>query len=117
MDKKGMDSSHCAEGIVINIENNVNTGGSDGNQGFTGWEVVGSFNNLVEPGDAAQTIVECPEGKKVIGGGFFGSTGAIKTIRSFPQGAEFEAWIVFVVNEGMGLGSYDAYAICANVNS
>lgn len=49
-----------------------------------------------------------------MGGGFFGNSGAVKTIRSFPQGPANRAWIVFVVNEGMVLGSYDAYAICAN---
>ncbi|WFB07397.1 hypothetical protein LRS74_10300 [Streptomyces sp. LX-29] len=85
-------------------------------QGFTDWEVIGQFNQLVNPGEAAQTIVECSEGKKVLGGGFFGNSQAVKTIRSFPQGAEFEAWIVFVFNEGDVLGSYDAYAICADVD-
>ncbi|TVL94151.1 hypothetical protein [Streptomyces sp. SAJ15] len=84
--------------------------------GFTDWEVVAQTNLLVAPGEAAQTIVECPEGKKVLGGGFFGNTEAVKTIRSFPQGSEYAAWIVFVVNEGDVLGSYDAYAICADVD-
>ncbi len=84
--------------------------------GVAGYQVVIESNLPVAAGGVAQEVVDCPEGKKAIGGGFFGFVPEVVAFRSFPQGADFEAWIVVVKNTGSGASAFDAYAICADVD-
>ncbi|MFG2879232.1 hypothetical protein ACGFYU_30230 [Streptomyces sp. NPDC048337] len=84
---------------------------------LAGYEVVVLDNQLVAAHDNAQAIVPCPAGKKVIGGGFFGFIPEVQAFRSFPQGSEFTAWVVVVQNNSNVTSAFDAYAICANVES
>ncbi|MEU5049908.1 hypothetical protein [Streptomyces sp. NPDC021096] len=107
VEKEGIDSHNC-----------VQSAPSDGGKGkaFTGYEVVVKSNLLVAAHDNAQAIVDCPAGKKVLGGGFFGFIPEVRTFRSFPQGAAFTAWVVVVQNDSNVTSAFDAYAICAKVD-
>ncbi|MFK0252141.1 hypothetical protein [Streptomyces sp. NPDC090445] len=109
----GTQSSSCNQSATATSQGDGG-GGSDGAAAISGYEVVSQTNLLVDAGSPAQTIVPCPAGKKVLGGGFFGNTGDIQIVRSFPQAPDNTAWVVFVINNGQVTGSYDAYAICAD---
>lgn len=107
VEKEGIDSHNC-----------VQSAPSDGGKGkaFTGYEVVAQSNLPVAAHSNAQAVVECPAGKKVLGGGFFGFIPEVRTFRSFPRGADFTAWIVTVQNDADFNSAFDAYAICAKVD-
>ncbi|MEU1375458.1 hypothetical protein ABZ442_17605 [Streptomyces triculaminicus] len=111
VENQGDGGRHCVESPL------ANGGQSDGkHKGFSGYEVVVSANNLVPAHDNAQVIVDCPVGKKVLGGGFFGFIPEVRTFRSFPQGSAYTAWVVVVQNDSNVTSAFDAYAICAKVD-
>ncbi|MFJ4776688.1 hypothetical protein [Streptomyces sp. NPDC088762] len=85
-----------------------------GKAGIAGYEVVSRQGPVVQPNQFEQVAAECPAGKKVIGGGFFGNGAKLLTIRSFP-GAGNTSWIVTVQNTDTVPLGFSAYAICATV--
>jgi hypothetical protein len=84
--------------------------GPPGPTGFTGYEVV---NATEGPGPFAGFTVtaECPSGKRVLGGGFWGAL--VDVDKNFP-GPLSTAWTVAGVASAVG-GVITAYAVCANV--
>ncbi|MEU1310575.1 hypothetical protein ABZ419_16995 [Streptomyces cinnamoneus] len=111
VDGQGAGDHHCVESPLVSGRE------TDGkHKGFTGYEVVAQTNLLVPAHDNAQAIVDCPAGKKVLGGGFFGFIPEVRAFRSFPQGSAFTAWVVVVQNDSNVTSAFDAYAICAKVD-
>ena len=78
----------------------------DGSNAISGYEVVSGES----PPSGGPATAQCPDGKKVLGGGA-GSTRPMEF--SFPTNNN-TAWVVGIINDPPG-GSVVAYAICANV--
>jgi hypothetical protein len=75
--------------------------------GISGYEVVSAQG---DPAGGPATA-QCPEGKKVLGGGA-GSTRCLEF--SFPTNNN-TAWVVGIIDDPRG-GSVSAFAICAYVS-
>jgi hypothetical protein len=100
--------------------------GTNGTNGVSGWEIVQFASNLPPEGDdyvgTAQGIsVNCPAGKKVLGGGVTTDEWVNSIIRSSGPNAAGTQWKVIIqrTNDGDSPNSGNTplrvYAICANV--
>jgi hypothetical protein len=95
--------------------------GLQGPSGISGYVI--EYNKVaVEVGQSANVHVECPEGKKVLGGGFgVEYPPEMSVYDSGPTNGQSSlsdhAWNVFVFNKGQtGARFAWVYAICANVD-
>ena len=93
--------------------------GAPGTPGVSAYEIV-SHKESVAAGATAQVHVDCPTGKKVLGGGFNTETPAdVKLFSSEPtDGAgnvSDHSWNVMVQNSGTAARQTTATAICATV--
>ena len=100
--------------------------GTNGTNGVSGWEIVQFAGNLPPEGDGyvgtAQGItVNCPAGKKILGGGVTTDEWVNSIIRSSGPNAAGTQWKVIIqrTNDGDSPNSGNTpvrvYAICANV--
>jgi hypothetical protein len=92
--------------------------GPQGPAGFSGYQIVESFPNSsddVPPGQVALALVNCPEGKRVVGGGYNHTND--KNIDVFlNQPVAGTLWDVQGINRGPGNAHLIAFAVCVNVN-
>jgi hypothetical protein len=88
--------------------------GPQGPSGIGGWEVVVSPTQTV-PGDTGDgTHVDCPAGKRVLGGGGSSATFSMDLVSSAPTdlGA---GWAVLYQNRNTAPRTYYVWAVCAQV--
>src|SRR5262245_21225386 len=93
--------------------------GPPGSPGVSGYQIVQNRDTLAA-GVTAQVNVECPTGKKVLGGGFSTETPIdVRLFSSSPSDGSGNisdhAWNVFVQNSSTVVRQTTAIAICANV--
>lgn len=93
--------------------------GPPGPSGVSGYEIV-SHKEILAPGTFASVHVECPTGKKVLGGGFSIETpDDVKVFSSDPSDGLGNlidhGWNVFVHNAGSVSRQTTVSAICASV--
>ncbi len=92
--------------------------GDKGDQGFpgiSGYEMI-TKTVFVAGNEYGAAELICPNGKKIISGGYDqGDTGGLwHVLRSSPTDSK-DGWIVTVKNEYDTYYSFNAYAICANI--
>ena len=87
--------------------------GPAGTSGISGFQVVSSPNVSIAPGQYGSAGIDCPAGKKVIGGGG-GAEGDAPILLMQPY-MNYD-WAVVVRNDGAGPASVDAIAYCANIS-
>ena len=87
--------------------------GAAGTPGISGYQVVSSPNVSIDPGQYGTAGVDCPAGKKVIGGGG-GTEGDAPVVLTQPY-MNYD-WAVVARNDGAGPASVGAIAYCANVS-
>jgi hypothetical protein len=82
-----------------------------------GYEVVGVTNQLVAAGATGSAAVNCPAGKKPLGGGVYAGSNDMRLNESFPLGAPSSpsGWLGTVFNGDSNASVFDVYAICARV--
>ena len=87
--------------------------------GIPGWvRVFSSLTHTIPAWGRANTVVTCPAGKKVLGGGFVIAGGSgTEVVASLPS-SDGTSWTVQVLNWSSGSKtlSVDAHAICATCN-
>jgi hypothetical protein len=83
----------------------------------TGYEEIGSTNQQVAAGGTGSVTVNCPAGKKPLGGGVTAGSTGIRLIESFPLSAPSNpsGWRGSVFNGGTVSSTFAVYAICASV--
>jgi hypothetical protein len=90
--------------------------GASGADGVSGYQTVVVGMPVPGPGQEASMTAPCPEGKRVVGGGFtqssFAQGGGVNLRRSFPDGDN--GWFVTVQSPTsiFGSGFVQIYAIC-----
>ena len=87
--------------------------GAAGTPGISGFQVVASPNVSVAAGQYGIVGVDCPAGKKVIGGA--GGTEGDAPITLMEPYNNYD-WAVVARNDGGGPASVNAIAYCANVS-
>ena len=94
--------------------------GAPGPSGISGWEYQVSPGLLIPgsgtPGSASGTQVECPSGKKALGGGASATSYGAKVVTSAPTDAG-TGWAVAYANTSSTPVTVYAWVICANVTS
>jgi hypothetical protein len=91
--------------------------GPPGSSGISGWEYrVSPPLSVSGNGLAASTQVDCPAGKKALGGGGGSMSAYTKLVTSAPSDAG-TGWVVTYGNDGPSERTVYAWVICANVTS
>lgn len=95
--------------------------GPAGPRGVSGWGYL-TAGMYIAPKHLATWEVDCPSGKKALGGGVATASGSYKDVRivsSAPAGADATGWSVSVWNEGSESSTLNEYAwvICAYVSA
>ena len=88
--------------------------GATGQPGLSGYQVIVGNGQTLAPGATGWSDALCPAGKKAIGGGFNGSSGAIVD-QSLPY-ASSTVWSVHAHNTAAVQGYVQALAVCAVVS-
>jgi hypothetical protein len=87
--------------------------GDAGAPGISGYQIVYGAEAVAGPGQFGVAYVDCPAGKKVIGGGG-GSEGSAPITLLGPYANR--QWATAARNDGANLVSISAWAYCANVS-
>ncbi len=96
----------------------TNVVGLPGPPGISGLVRATHFEDVppYEPPDLAHVDAVCPDGKKVLGGGFAGNDPpTVLIVSSFP-GSDLEWWRLVVQNMDTRVRRVQAWAVCANVS-
>lgn len=101
------------------LQGDTGPAGPQGPSGVSGYEIV-TRQEFLAPGAFANVHVDCPAGKKVLGGGFEIETpDDVKVFSSAPSDGAGNiidyGWNVFVHNAGTGTRQTTVSAICASV--
>lgn len=90
--------------------------GAAGKAGVSGWQAV-TKTSTFGAGVDAEMSVDCPAGKKVLGGGVAGGIGILNIRESAPNGALGDkGWVAEVVNTWNKSASVTIWAICATAS-
>ena len=91
--------------------------GDKGDPGTSGYVVITGAAQDLANGETAQPIVNCPAGKKAVGGGMTtsGSTG-LTVNRTGLSSSVGTGWTVRVTNDSGGARSFQAQVACMNVD-
>ena len=96
----------------------VGARGPSGPSGVSGWSYLTKGASL--SGESFKTVnVDCPAGKKALGGGVAVTSGlwATRVIQSAPSGAAATGWLATVANDASNYTtSFYVWAICASVS-
>ena len=85
--------------------------GAPGVPGVSGYQRVVSSNEFNPPGQQTQASVDCPAGKRVLGGGVSTGGGIDHSVNaSYPSSVT--RWTVWMNNKGAAGAFIAAYAIC-----
>src|SRR5215208_3903323 len=88
--------------------------GHPGAPGISGWQFVVAVQSTLAPGAKATASAPCPDGKKVLGGGFnVPDNFTVTESRGMTFGG---AWEAAVKNNGLSGAIWSVYAVCANVS-
>jgi hypothetical protein len=87
--------------------------GDAGAPGVSAYEIVHWTAGTFNPGSRVHAQVDCPAGKKALGGGF--SAGQLLEVRDSVPSADGKIWYVNGKNVGNVETAVGAYAICAHV--
>jgi Collagen triple helix repeat (20 copies) len=87
--------------------------GDPGAPGVSGYARTSDVDNIL-PGMPGGLIVDCPAGKKVVGGGFIATSYDIIVLESAPTG-DGNGWQVIAKNVGAQALLLEVDAICASV--
>ena len=88
--------------------------GHPGAPGISGWQFVVAVQSTLAPGAKATASALCPDGKKVLGGGFnVPDNFTVTESRGMTFGG---AWEAAVKNNGLSGAIWSVYAVCANVS-
>jgi hypothetical protein len=113
------DESCAGNDVLIqwNINGPPGPPGDDGQDGapggVSGWERILGDSVTVPPEGLRTAIAICPEGKKVLGGGWYNNWKSIEIIDSLTQAGQ--AWYVYGYNPTDRDQTFVAIALCANV--
>jgi hypothetical protein len=88
--------------------------GPPGASGVSGYEVV-SHDGNVPDGTGQYDVVQCPSGKKAVGGGFNADDFRDLTIEMSGPTADGTGWIVNVISHGPGNVQGHFRAVCVSV--
>jgi hypothetical protein len=89
--------------------------GDTGAPGLSGWQFVVDVQPTLAPGAKASASALCPDGKKVLGGGFHVPDNfSVTESRGMTFGG---AWEATVRNNGLSGAVWSVYSVCANVSS
>ena len=94
--------------------------GPQGRSGISGWQYL-TAGRVIEPDHYASWHVDCPSGKKALGGGVASPGPAAPPVthvfETAPAGAEATGWQVGVYHESAHTATFYAWVICAYVSS
>src|SRR5215207_1883051 len=92
--------------------------GPQGPRGISGWEYV-TKGASISPGLWGYLVVDCPAGKKALGGGVTSGGPVVATVSVMESGPAGQAtgWLASVRNNGNVTTTEYVWAICANVTS
>lgn len=87
--------------------------GPAGSSGVTGWEVLTSSAVSVGGFTTATASVNCPAGKRPVGGGFGGGHIGLSATNSKPHWNGI-GWLVIAYNNNPATSTFTAIAVCVN---
>jgi hypothetical protein len=90
--------------------------GPQGASGVSGYEIVSHDQNIPD-GTGQYDVVNCPTGKKAVGGGFVADDFRDLTIQMSGPTADGSGWIVNVISHGPGNVQGHLRAVCVSVGS
>lgn len=92
--------------------------GPQGTPGISGYQVVLANEITVADRASVQQTIRCPEGKRVVGGGFDSNSSSGLTLnRSGAPNADGVAWFIRVTNDSGSERRIQGQAICVTVAS
>jgi hypothetical protein len=107
--------------LIWNQQGPQGPAGPPGASGVSGWQYVVSPGRDIQPGSAGGSNVDCPVGKKALGGGVSQSfaDAEFRVSETAPAGSygTGTGWYAYVYNDGPEAATMYVWVICAYVSS